>query len=211
MIIKVCGMREPENIRAVEELGVDWIGLIFFPPSPRNVVSIPDSLSKQSQRVGVFVDADVEDIIQKVNMFHLDMIQLHGQESPHFCHVLKQRIPAHLKIIKMIPIATQDDILLTHSYSNDISYFLFESKVPTQGNAYGGSGQKFDWNILKLYQGYIPFLLTGGIDENDAERMSQFHHPQFVGIDLNSRFESSPAIKDISKLHSFIAKVRNLT
>ena len=210
MIIKVCGMREPENIRAVEALGVEWIGLIFFPPSPRNVVSLPDSLSKQSQRVGVFVDAGVEDIIQKVNVFHLDMIQLHGQESPHFCHVLKQRIPAHLKIIKMIPIANEDDILLTHSYSNDIDYYLFESKVPTQGNAYGGSGQKFDWNILKLYQGNIPFLITGGIDENDEERIAQFHHPQFVGIDLNSRFEFSPAIKDISKLHSFIAKVRNL-
>ena len=210
MIIKVCGMREPENIRAVEALGVDWIGFIFFPPSPRNVVSIPDSLSKQSQRVGVFVDAEMENIIQHINTFHLDMIQLHGNESPHFCHALKQHLPAHLKIIKMIPVATENDILLTRSYSDDIDYFLFESKIPTQGNAYGGSGQKFDWSILSLYNGHIPFLLTGGIDENDVERIARFHHPQFAGIDLNSRFEHSPAVKDISKLRTFIAKVRNL-
>ena len=110
----------------------------------------------------------------------------------------------------MIPVATEDDILLTRSYSDDIDYFLFESKIPTQGNAYGGSGQKFDWSILSLYNGHIPFLLTGGIDENDVERIARFHHPQFAGIDLNSRFEHSPAVKDISKLCTFIAKVRNL-
>lgn len=211
MIIKVCGMREPENIRAVEALGVDWIGLIFYPPSPRNVDSLFTTLSKQSKRVGVFVDATMEDIIQKVKTFHLDMIQLHGQESPHYCHALKQSISAHIKIIKMIPIATEDDIHLTRSYSNDVDYFLFESKIPTKEGAYGGSGRKFDWNIISNYHDNIPFLLTGGIDENDTERIAQFYHPQFVGIDLNSRFEISPAFKDISKLRTFIAKVRKLT
>ena len=210
MIIKVCGMREPENIRAVEALPVDYIGLIFYPPSPRHVDALPPTLPKQCQRVGVFVNATAEEILQRISTFQLDMVQLHGHESPHFCRKLRQRIPPSLKIMKMIPIATENDISLTRSYSEAIDYFLFESKIPTKGNTYGGSGQQFDWNILNHYHGSIPFLLTGGIGEDDAQRILQFHHPQFAGIDLNSRFETAPAIKDITKLHTFIDKVKKL-
>jgi len=210
MIIKVCGMREPENIRAVEALPVDYIGLIFYPPSPRHVDALPPTLLKQCQRVGVFVNATAEEILQKISTFQLDMVQLHGHESPHFCRKLRQRIHPSQKIMKMIPIATENDISLTRSYSEAIDYFLFESKIPTKGNTYGGSGQQFDWNILNHYHGSIPFLLTGGIGEDDAQRILQFHHPQFAGIDLNSRFETAPAIKDITKLHTFIDKVKKL-
>lgn len=230
MIIKVCGMREPENIRAVEALGTDWIGFIFFPKSPRYVDNVPHYLPQQSKRVGVFVNATIDEIVEKIQQFQLQLIQLHGTETPAFCRELRQRIPTEMKIIKMIPIATEDDIQTVNSFcdgdglpfeknsqcqspesanANIVDYFLFESKIPTHGATYGGSGQQFDWSILQRYQGSIPFLLTGGIGEKDAERIAHFHHPQFIGIDLNSRFETAPALKDTKKIRIFVDKIRN--
>ena len=188
MIIKVCGMREPENIRAVEATGTDWMGFIFFPKSPRFVENVPDYLPQQSKRVGVFVNASIDEIVEKIKPFQLQLIQLHGRETPAFCRELRQRIPA----------------------DNDVDYFLFESKIPTNGDTYGGSGQQFDWSILQRYQGSVPFLLTGGIGEEDAEQIAHFHHPQFIGIDLNSRFETAPALKDTKKIRAFVDKIRNL-
>jgi phosphoribosylanthranilate isomerase len=180
MIIKVCGMREMENIRAVEATGTDWMGFIFFPKSPRFVENVPDYLPQQSKRVGVFVNASIDEIVEKIKQFQLQLIQLHGRETPAFCRELRQRIPADMKIIKMIPIATRNDIQMADSYTNDVDYFLFESKIPTNGGTYGGSGQQFDWSILQRYQGSVPFLLTGGIGEEDAEQIAHFHHPQFI-------------------------------
>ena len=210
MIIKVCGMREPENIRAVEAIGTDWMGFIFFPKSPRFVENVPDYLPQQSKRVGVFVNASIDEIVEKIKQFRLQLIQLHGRETPAFCRELRQRIPVDMKIIKMIPIATRNDIQLADSYTNDVDYFLFESKIPTNGGSYGGSGQQFDWSILQRYQGSVPFLLTGGIGEEDVEQIACFHHPQFIGIDLNSRFETAPALKDTKKIRAFVDKIRNL-
>ena len=210
MIIKVCGMREPENIRAVEATGIDWMGFIFFPKSPRFVENVPDYLPQQSKRVGVFVNASIDEIVEKIKPFQLQLIQLHGRETPAFCRELRQRIPADMKIIKMIPIATRNDIQMADSYTNDVDYFLFESKIPTNGGSYGGSGQQFDWSILQRYQGSVPFLLTGGIGEEDAEQIAHFLHPQFIGIDLNSRFETAPALKDTKKIRAFVDKIRNL-
>ena len=210
MIIKVCGMREPENIRAVEATGTDWMGFIFFQKSPRFVENVPDYLPQQSKRVGVFVNASIDEIVEKIKPFQLQLIQLHGRETPAFCRELRHRIPADMKIIKMIPIATRNDIQMADSYTNDVDYFLFESKIPTNGGTYGGSGQQFDWSILQRYQGNVPFLLTGGIGEEDAEQIANFHHPQFIGIDLNSRFETAPALKDTKKIRAFVDKIRNL-
>ena len=210
MIIKVCGMREPENIRAVEATGTDWMGFIFFPKSPRFVENVPDYLPQQSKRVGVFVNASIDEIVEKIKPFQLQLIQLHGRETPAFCRELRQRIPADMKIIKMIPIATRNDIQMADSYTNDVDYFLFESGIPTNGGSYGGSGQQFDWSILQRYQGSVPFLLTGGIGKEDAEQIAHFHHPQFSGIDLNSRFETAPALKDTKKIRAFVDKIRNL-
>lgn len=210
MIIKVCGMREPENIRAVEATGTDWMGFIFFQKSPRFVENVPDYLPQQSKRVGVFVNASIDEIVEKIKPFQLQLIQLHGRETPAFCRELRQRIPADMKIIKMIPIATRNDIQMADSYTNDVDYFLFESKIPTNGGTYGGSGQQFDWSILQRYQGSVPFLLTGGIGEEDAEQIAHFLHPQFIGIDLNSRFETAPALKDTKKIRAFVDKIRNL-
>ena len=172
--------------------------------------NVPDYLPKQSKRVGVFVNASIDEIVEKIKPFQLQLIQLHGRETPAFCRELRQRIPADMKIIKMIPIATRNDIQMADSYTNDVDYFLFESKIPTNEDTYGGSGQQFDWSILQRYQGCVPFLLTGGIGEEDAEQIAHFHHPQFIGIDLNSRFETAPALKDTKKIRAFVDKIRNL-
>ena len=209
MIIKVCGMREPENIRQVDKLGkVDWMGFIFYPPSSRHVSEVPDYLPKHSKRVGVFVNATHEEIQQRQEAFGFDIIQLHGNESPDFCKDLHHHLKAGTQLIKMIAITSPDDLEKTHPYEGIVDYFLFE----TQCSGYGGSGQQFDWNILQHYTGKTPFLITGGIGPEDAERIKtvncQLSTVNFIGIDLNSRFETAPALKDITLIDQFIKQIK---
>lgn len=204
MIVKVCGMRDSANIRQIDELGcVDWMGFIFYPPSSRNVEHVPDYLPKHCKRVGVFVNATVEDIQHRQEEFGFDLIQLHGDETPEYCQALRARLKEGTELIKMIPIVSPEELTDTQAYEGIIDYFLFESKC--QG--YGGSGHQFDWNILQGYQGQTPFLLTGGIGPDDAEKVRAFHHPQCIGIDLNSRFETAPAIKDAKLINAFIKQI----
>ena len=199
MIIKVCGMREAENIREVEALGIDWLGLIFWPHSSRYVSECPDYLPRQAKRVGVFVDEDTETIKQVADDYALDIIQLHGHESPEqISHLSPLR--SHLSIIKAFSIATASDLNQVKDYEGLVDYFLFDTKGPSVG----GNGVQFDWQVLTDYHGHTPFLLSGGIGPEDAERIRAFHHPQCIGIDLNSRFEQSPGLKDINKLKTFI-------
>ena len=209
MIIKVCGMREPENIRQVDELGkVDWMGFIFYPPSSRHVSEVPDYLPKHSKRVGVFVNATHEEIQRRQEAFGFDIIQLHGNESPDFCKELHHHLKAGTQLIKMIAITSPEDLEKTHPYEGIVDYFLFE----TQCSGYGGSGQQFDWNILQHYTGKTPFLITGGIGPEDAERIKtvncQLSTVNFIGIDLNSRFETAPALKDITLIDQFIKQIK---
>lgn len=205
MIIKVCGMRESDNIRQIDELGcVDWMGFIFYPPSSRNVEQVPDYLSKHCKRVGVFVNATPEDIQHHQEEFGFDLIQLHGDETPEYCKNLRTILKEGTKVIKMIPIESPQELERTQPYEGVVDYFLFE----TQCKGYGGSGKQFDWDILQGYKGHIPFLLTGGIKPTDAEKVLSFHHPQFVGIDLNSRFETSPALKDTKLIQEFIKNIK---
>ena len=206
MIIKVCGMRDPDNIRQVDELGmVDWMGFIFFPRSPRHVSEVPTYLPKDCKRVGVFVNATTEDIANRIHTFGFHLVQLHGNETPEYLSSLRKAIGNGLKIIKMIQIASVEDLAKTHSYEGLVDYFLFETKC--QG--YGGSGQQFDWDILWHYTGKTPFLITGGIGVDDAEKVKAFHHPQFVGIDLNSRFETAPAFKDVARIQNFVQIIQS--
>lgn len=194
-MIKVCGMREAENIREAEALGIDLMGFIFWPKSSRYVSERPAYLPKKCKRVGVFVDASLEDIRQHVTDYQLDIIQLHGQESPAFAKALKP-----LPVIKAFNIATAEDFRQTVAYEGIVDYFLFDSK----GKAVGGNGKKFDWSVLEAYHGETPFLLSGGIGPDDAESVISFHQPKCIGIDLNSRFEIEPALKDIPKLRQFV-------
>lgn len=203
-------MRDADNIRQIDELGcVDWMGFIFFPPSSRNVERVPDYLPKHCKRVGVFVNEFLPTILKYARTYHLDLIQLHGDESPLYCHTLRTHSPAGTRIIKTIPITTPDDLAATYAYENNaykgkVHYFLFETKC----KEYGGSGKQFDWEILQHYKGQTPFLLTGGIGFDDAEKVKAFHHPQFAGIDLNSRFETAPALKDVQLIKEFIKQIK---
>lgn len=221
MIIKVCGLRDSENIRQVVELGVDWIGMIFWEKSPRNVTMIPThagiipdrgSLSTvishhSPLRVGVFVDEMPQNIITRVVNYQLDIIQLHGHESPTLIRNLRSTlvpdIQPDIRFIKAISVSCRDDVAAFKEYEGCVDYFLFD----TQCKSVGGSGKQFDWSILDAYDGQTPFLLSGGIGPDDATLVRNFHHPQCIGIDLNSRFETEPAIKDIAKLKTFLAQL----
>ena len=196
-------MREAENIREVEALGIDMMGFIFWPKSSRYVSERPDYLPKHVKRVGVFVNEAPEQVKRQAADYRLDYIQLHGQESPEQISHLSP-LTSHLSIIKAFNIATAEDLLQTQPYEGLVNLFLFDTK----GKSVGGNGEKFDWDVLDAYHGSTPFLLSGGIGPDDAERVNAFHHPKCIGIDLNSRFELSPGLKDINKLKEFLKKIQ---
>lgn len=222
MIIKVCGMRDGANIREVAALGVDWIGMIFYPKSPRYVRMlpsgagiIPDRAAKgdaepcgKVRRVGVFVDDMPQNIITRAYNYHLDLIQLHGHETPTLIRNLRATLDPDIrpgvKFMKAISVGCAADIAQCEPYEGVADYFLFDTRCPTMG----GSGRQFDWTVLDAYKGHTPFLLSGGIGPGDAERVKSFSHPQCVGIDLNSRFEVEPGVKDINKLRTFVNEVK---
>lgn len=201
MIVKVCGMRDACNIRDVEATGADWMGFICYERSPRYVSDIPSYLPQQAKRVGVFVNAPLESIPRKVIQMKLDYVQLHGHESPEYCAVLQQQ---GIRIIKAFSLRTVADLQQTDAYQVYCDYFLFDTPCPE----YGGSGKQFDWSLLAHYRGKTPFLLSGGLCPDSLDALSGFHHPQWAGIDLNSGFETAPALKDASLLRSFISQFK---
>ena len=194
-------MREAENIREVEALGIDLMGFIFWPKSKRYVSEKPAYLPQKCKRVGVFVDEDIDQVKRIAEDFALDFIQLHGSESPAYIFQL-----GGLHVIKAFNIATAEDLELTKPYDGLVDYFLFDTKATLPG----GSGQQFDWNVLEAYNGATPFLLSGGIGPDDAERVKSYYHPKCVGIDLNSRFEIAPGLKDVNTMRSFIREIREI-
>ena len=205
MFIKVCGMRDAENIRLVEDLDIDYMGFILWPHSKRYVAESPAYLPKNAKRVGVFVDSDIENIMCQIDNFGLDAIQLHGHESPDYVQSLKNNIgEGRLPIIKAFNIGAPDDLAQTAAYEGLADIFLFDTK----GKSVGGNGEKFDWSVLSAYHGSTPFFLSGGIGSDDANSILSFHHDRCIGIDLNSRFEISPGLKDILRLKSFLTVVR---
>ena len=212
-------MREPENIRQVAETGIDWMGFIFYAHSARSIDNgkwkidnerKSSSLNNfqfsifnfQLKRVGVFVNATPEEMMETAAHYRLDYLQLHGNESPDICFTLHKRGYA---IIKAFSIATEEDLKPVTDYEGRADYFLFDTKC----NSYGGSGKQFDWSVLSTYKGQTPFLLSGGINPDSAEALRNFSHPKLAGIDLNSGFETSPGIKDAEKLKTFIDKIKN--
>ena len=194
-------MREADNIREVEMLGIDMMGFIFWPKSSRFVTQRPDYLPKRVKRVGVFVDEDPEQVKRLADDYDLDYIQLHGQESPSYIFQL-----GGLHIIKVFNISTAEDLLQAQPYEGIVDYFLFDAK----GKSVGGNGEKFNWDVLSAYNGSTPFLLSGGIGPDDATNVKAFHHPKCIGIDLNSRFELSPGLKDVAKLKEFMFNLNKI-
>ena len=211
-------MRDADNIRDISALGVDMIGLIFYPQSPRYVQMlssgagiIPDyapDMGKTPLRVGVFVDDMPQNIVTRVYNYKLDYIQLHGNEPRETLENLRATIDPdikpNIKIIKAISVSSAEDIKKYKEYVGAADLFLFDTKCKTVG----GSGEQFDWQVLQAYDGDVPFLLSGGIGPDDAERVRNFHHPKCIGIDLNSKFEIEPALKDVEKLKQFLVKVK---
>ena len=205
MIIKVCGIKTKENIDFLSEVDVDMVGLNFYKPSVRyiedeSVKDNFDKLPKKIKRVGVFVNEEKDFILQKTNHFNLDYVQLHGDEDSEYCEAMSNHIP----VIKVFRIDPEFNFTKTNDFES-ASFFLFD----TQTKHYGGSGLKFNWSELDNYGGKKPFLLSGGIGPNDVRQLQMLNHPSFKGIDINSKFESSPGIKDHSILLTFINKLRD--
>lgn len=194
-------MRDGNNIREVEHPSINWMGFIFYPKSSRYVSSIPEYLPRNIKRVGVFVNENIETVIQKINIFRLDLVQLHGGESPDVCNQLQK---TNTKVIKAFSIGAEFPSNLVRKYGGCCDYFLFDTKT----EQYGGSGRKFNWDVLSGYQGETPFLLSGGISAEDVEEILQFNHPRFIGIDINSRFETKPAIKNSQLIKQFIEQIK---
>lgn len=203
-LIKVCGMTEAENIRDVEELGVDMIGFIFYPKSPRCLCEMPEYLPTKARRVGVFVNESKENILVYADRFGLQYIQLHGTESPEYCRSLRS---SGLHLIKAFSISLPKDMLAISAYKGLCDYYLFDTKTPQ----YGGSGNQFDWNLLHRYNGNTPFLLSGGINPYSVKAIREFHHPKLAGIDINSRFETAPGIKDVERIEKFVQELREIS
>ena len=203
-IIKICGLTEPENIREVIELRPDLIGLIFYSSSPR-YVSHPEKLAflhgpgRMVRTIGVFVNPTHEEIMKTAAAVHLDGIQLHGNETPEFCRNIRSE---GFKVVKSFGVNRNFDFNTTLQYDRMADYFLFDTGSPK----YGGSGEQFDWSLLAGYHGDTPFLLSGGL----SPEMQVFPvHPHFAGVDLNSRFEIFPGIKDTRLLQKFIKQFRD--
>jgi phosphoribosylanthranilate isomerase len=209
MLIKVCGMREPGNIEQVAAIsGVDLIGLIFYDRSTRYVDSADTAPSVASlttvKVVGVFVNAIPEEVAEKCKEYRLDYVQLHGIETPEYLISLRKQLLGKVKIIKAFPIQNAEDLKLVSGYEGRCDYFLFDTKT----SGYGGSGEAFDWSILQQYKGFTEFLLSGGISPDSLEALSRFQHKLCAGVDLNSRFETTPGIKNIPLLKEFVQQLK---
>ncbi len=181
------------------------MGFIFYPKSPRFFnnpdIAVLEAIPNNIQKVGVFVNDSPENILTHIHRYRLDAIQLHGAENAPLCRLLKEE--ADILIIKAFPIMNVDNLKVTKGYEDIVDLFLFDTKT----DIYGGSGEKFDWDILLAYRGEKKFLLSGGIGPNDVKAIRRLQHPQMLGVDLNSRFELKPGLKNVEKLNIFMEQL----
>lgn len=198
--IKVCGMRNSQNILELAKLKPDYIGFIFYAKSPRYAASLDKAvlalLPASIKKVGIFVNESVEIMLETATKYSLNALQLHGNETAIECLHLREK---DYTIIKAFSIEEAIDFEKLTDYEGACDYFLFDTKTPQ----HGGSGLKFDWSLLENYKGNTPFFLSGGIGLDDVEAIKQITHPQFVAIDINSKFETEPGFKDIEKVKTF--------
>lgn len=214
MRIKVCGMKDPENIRQLASLKIDYIGLIFYEGSKRyvggEVVDMRHLIPYPTKLTGVFVNEETDRIVDLVMNYKLDAVQLHGQESPADCRLLKQLLHDFntdhpVTIIKAFGIDQHFDFNLPDKYADVADLFLFD----TSSVDHGGSGVTFDWELLKEYQGLTPFFLSGGIGLEEILKLKEWRHPKLYGLDLNSRFEHAPGDKDVELLKIALTEISN--
>ncbi len=200
-------MRAPENIDAVCASMPDYLGFIFYSKSKRYVGEEPDEsifnrVPSSIKKVGVFVNEEQDKVISLCRRFKLEVAQLHGNEPPEYCREIRD---AGLTVFKAFSLDDNFDFSRLVDYTSSTDYFLFDTK----GKLPGGTGEKFNWEILNRYTGTLPFLLSGGIGPDDAEAIKKISHPQLVALDINSGFELEPALKDAQKVATFIQKIRN--
>jgi len=200
--IKVCGMKYTANREAVEKLPVDFLGFIFYPKSKRFVGenTDPGLFNSAKTKVAVFVDENAFEILGLTKNLGFEFVQLHGKENSQTCRMLKKQ---GLKVIKAFNLNDSFKFEKLREYEPTVDYFLFDTKTDLPG----GSGKKFNWEILEKYQGTVPFFLSGGIGPEDAEAIKKLKHPLLCGIDLNSGFEDNPGMKNVGKLKEFITKI----
>ena len=206
MKVKVCGLRNRENIREIVSCKPDFLGFIFYPPSPRYVGESFDARLMRNippyiNKTGVFVNQDADTIIRLVERYSLDFVQLHGEEDASFAASLKAR---RIGIIKVFHVDGAFDFKSTEPFLSISEYFLFDTK----SESYGGSGEKFDWKLLNRFSYQKPFFLSGGIAPDDGESIAAFQHPYMLGIDINSGFETSAGVKDVYKVNEFIKIIK---
>ncbi|MCW3088001.1 MAG: N-(5-phosphoribosyl)anthranilate isomerase [Sediminibacterium sp.] len=211
MRIKVCGMTSADQVMELDEMGVEFAGFIFYPNSPRYVfrfMSRPDLKKirgKAINKVGVFVNAPIEEVLQAVDDCGLYLVQLHGDETPKYC----EKIADYVTVVKAFRLREDDNVLWkVKDYQDIADMFLFD----TEGGGYGGTGKKFDWNVLKGLNINKSFFLSGGIQPEDVGILREFAKDpvakDLFSIDVNSRFETSPGIKDMEKLKEFVRAVK---
>lgn len=206
MIIKICGMRYPENIDEIAPLTPMMMGFIFYPGSPRDATGIDESvvrnLPSYIRPVAVTVNRSFDEIMELCNKYGFKIVQLHGDESPELCQRLKD---AGLIVFKAVAVGDSVDKSMLESYQKSVDLFLFDTKSDKRG----GSGKKFSWDLLDSYDLDVPYLLSGGISPDDVDAIVKAMRPGMAGIDINSRFEDAPGHKDLGKLINFIVKLRS--
>jgi phosphoribosylanthranilate isomerase len=201
MELKVCGITTSEDIMELIPLKISRLGFIFYHMSKRYVYGklIEDGLKeipKHIKKTGVFVNAEIAEIEQIIDQYHLDCIQLHGDESPEFCKHFRTKT----EVIKAISIQDVSSFETTKLYLDACDLLLFD----TQSKHYGGTGKTFDWQWLEAYNSDKPFYLSGGISLENVEEIKKIKHEKLIGIDINSKFEIRPGIKDIEKIKQLI-------
>jgi phosphoribosylanthranilate isomerase len=205
--IKVCGMCDPLNVKEIAEAGPDFMGFIFYPGSPRYAgletdLTLYHNIPSGIPKIGVFVNEDIGKILDIALSTGLDMIQLHGNESPEYCFQFKS---SGLKLIKAFSVTECFDFELLTQYMPVCDYFLFDTKTDKAG----GSGTKFNWDKLKSYNMDKPFFLSGGIGPEDAGLIRTIKNKAIFAVDLNSRFETAPGKKNVTLIRTFIDELKN--
>lgn len=199
-------MKYEDNIRAVAGCKPDMLGFVFYPKSPRFVgeewsTAVTETIDQTIQKIGVFVDEDVDTVLFKANLYRLEGVQLHGSESPEECAYFRSK---GLEVIKAFGIHEAFDFTILRKYGKSCNRFLFD----TATKQFGGSGNVFDWRLLQRYTLPIPFLLSGGLGLGTLSQLKKLTHPYLWGLDFNSKLEQSPACKHIEKVNQLIKTIK---
>jgi phosphoribosylanthranilate isomerase len=205
MKIKVCGNTLPQQVNALDDMGVTFAGFIFYPKSPRYMAMKIDA-EKMRQikgkiiKVGVFVNPTYEELMRTVDDYRLDMVQLHGDETPKFC----DKIADYISVIKAFRLSDNDSLShMTHPYAEVCDFFMFD----TLGAGYGGTGKKFDWGMLEKSPPLKPYFLSGGVESGDEQKLSEFittaSGEKLFAVDINTKFEIGPGVKDVNSIRRF--------